>query len=92
MLRAFVGRREREVEGAVRALERFDSLDFKPFFSRMVDNRPAAEDVMEGFDKAIPQVYFFYLYRSFLKAWDEEQAHPPSAPSVLSLKEEEARI
>jgi len=92
MLRAFVGRREREIEEAVRALEKFDSLDFKPFFTRLVANRPAAEDVMEGFDKAIPQVYFFYLYRSFLKAWDEEQTHPPSTAPVPSLEEEEARI
>jgi glycosyltransferase involved in cell wall biosynthesis len=92
MLRAFVGRREREIEDAVRALERYDSLDFKPFFLRKVDDRLAADVVMEGFDQSIPQVYFFHLYRCFVKAWDEEREHLSVAASGPSFEEKEARI
>ena len=91
-LRAFVTRREREVEDAVRALEKFDSLDFLPFFSRKVEDKTAADEVMAGFDQAIPDVYFYYLYRSFLKAWDEEQDRISVKPASLPCEEEEARV
>jgi len=91
-LRAFVIRREREVEDAVRALEKFDSLDFMPFFSRKVDDKTAAEEVMAGFDQAIPDVYFYYLYRSLLKAWDAEPERNSIAAASLTFEEEEARI
>ncbi|MGA8223900.1 MAG: glycosyltransferase, partial [Candidatus Acidiferrales bacterium] len=91
-LRAYVSRREREVEEAVKALEKFDSIDFKPFFLRNVENRTAADEVMEGFDRAIPDVYFFYLYRSFLKAWDEEAEDTAAAAGGHSCEEEEVRI
>jgi glycosyltransferase involved in cell wall biosynthesis len=89
-LRAYVSRREREVEEATKALERFDSVDFKPFFLRNVGNRTLADEVMEGFDKAIPDVYFFHLYRSFLKAWDGEMEGTAVAAGEHAF--EEARI
>jgi len=91
-LRAFVARREREVEDAVRVLEKFDSLDFTPFFSRKVEDKTAADEVMAGFDLAIPDVYFYHLYRSFLKAWDAEAERNSIAAASLAFEEEEARV
>jgi len=92
MLRGFVSRREREIENAVAALEKYDSLDFKPFFSKKVDGKLIADVVMEGFDQSIPQVYFFHLYRNFLKVWDEEHGRHPVDSLAPSLGGREATI
>ena len=91
-LRAFVTRREEEVRGAVRALEQFDSVDFKPFFSRNTGTRTAAEEVMELFSRSVPDIYFFQLFASFLKAWDEEADLAPVGEGRAPLAETEARI
>jgi glycosyltransferase involved in cell wall biosynthesis/SAM-dependent methyltransferase len=71
-IRDFVTRREEEVQAAVRALRQFDTVDFKPFFSRNLGARTAAEEVMELFSQSVPDIYFYFLFANFLKAWDEE--------------------
>jgi len=91
-LREFVAGREREVAEAVAALEKFDSVDFMPFFSKKLGNRTAADEVMEAFGRAVPDVYFFHLYRNFLAAWDEDSAALAGFKAPSQIDEKELRI
>ncbi|HXZ11065.1 MAG TPA: glycosyltransferase [Candidatus Sulfotelmatobacter sp.] len=91
-LREFVSRREKEVSEAVSALEKFDSVDFKPYFSKSVDARTAAEEVMGAFARAVPDIYFFHLYRNFLKAWDDSSARAAGAEAAPQLEEKAVKM
>jgi hypothetical protein len=57
-----------------------------------VGDRTAAAEVMEAFDRAIPDVYFFHLYRNFLKAWDENSSALAASEASSQLEEKEVRI
>ena len=91
-MRSKVARQREEVEEAVWALEKFDSLDFIPFFARFTENRTAAEEVMALFGRAVPIVYWFHHHSSFLEAWDEEQkrVHPVVTAHAFHGKEARA--
>jgi hypothetical protein len=78
-LRDSVGRRRKEVEDAAAALEKFDAVDFRPYFQIPAGQKSAAEDVMELFARAVPQVYFHYFYESFLEAWDRRSGRNTSS-------------
>ena len=73
-LRAHVGERGKEVAEASSSLEKFDSLDFEPFFLRASGQRTASADVMEAFKVAVPAIFWFHIVRGFLSAWDESAA------------------
>ena len=53
-------------------------MDFTPFHSRRNGERTAADEVMTLFDAAVPAVFWFYLFESFLRAWDGEHARQSS--------------
>jgi hypothetical protein len=72
-IRVDVARRESEVKDARRALEKFDAMDFAPFHSRKSGERTAADEVMTLFGAAVPALFWFYLFESFLQAWGEER-------------------
>ena len=73
--RTFIAQQGRDVREAAASLEKFDGLDFSPFFSKPSNGRTAADDIMEAFKVAIPSVFWFHTVRGFLAAWDE---HPRS--------------
>jgi glycosyltransferase involved in cell wall biosynthesis len=55
---------ENEVADAVESLAKFDSIDFAPYFSREMDGKNAAEQVMKLFEYAVPTVYWHHFYRA----------------------------
>lgn len=72
-LRAYAAQQAKEVNEATASLEKFDTVDFAPFFSNTSNGRTAAEDVIGAFKVAIPAVFWFHIVRGFLAAWDEKR-------------------
>jgi GT2 family glycosyltransferase/glycosyltransferase involved in cell wall biosynthesis/SAM-dependent methyltransferase len=62
-LRAYAEEREKEVHEASRTVEKFDSLDFEPFFLRASGERTASAEVMESFKIAVPAIFWFHIVR-----------------------------
>ncbi|MGH9717197.1 MAG: glycosyltransferase [Candidatus Acidiferrales bacterium] len=91
-LRAYAEEREIEVKEASQAIEKFDSIDFEPFFLRSSSQHSAAaEDVMDAFKLAVPAIFWFHIVRGFLAAWDEEPDEPPAAGKLATDSELEVR-
>jgi len=72
-MRVDISRCASEVKDARAALERFDPVDFGPFHARKTGERTAADEVMSLLDAAAPAVFRFYVFESFVEAWDAEQ-------------------
>ncbi|HYL45942.1 MAG TPA: glycosyltransferase [Candidatus Limnocylindrales bacterium] len=88
-MRASVTRRSGEVEAAAEALTKFDEVEFKPYFEISAEQGMGAQHVMELFARAVPDVYFHYLYESFVAAWDEESQRADSAPREAAAEKGE---
>lgn len=88
-LRGYAAERETEVKEAARSLEKFDSIDFEPFFSRPSGARSAAEDVMEAFKLAVPAVFWFHIVRGFLAAWEERPGRLTGSAGPATRQEQE---
>jgi glycosyltransferase involved in cell wall biosynthesis len=83
----------KDVEAAVEVLRRFDEVDFSTFFVPGQDSRHHAEHVMDLFAKAVPQTYWFCVFESFLKAWQEEQEIAAAIPGGMATSaSQEARL
>lgn len=91
-IRADAARRQAEVQDATQALEKFDAVDFAPFHAKKAGDRPAADEVMALFDTAVPAVFWFYLFQSFLEAWDEERQHGTAHAQPAAAEEAGARV
>ncbi|HVB86892.1 MAG TPA: glycosyltransferase [Candidatus Dormibacteraeota bacterium] len=91
-LRAHLEAREKEVSEASITVEKFDSLDFEPFFLRASGQRTASADVMEAFKIAVPAIFWFHIVRGFLAAWDEQAGAPRGVPETASEREQEVRV
>jgi glycosyltransferase involved in cell wall biosynthesis len=61
-----------DIPAAVRALAQFDALDFLPFFDRTMGESTAAGEVMKLFERAVPAVFWFYLWERFLEVWAQD--------------------
>jgi glycosyltransferase involved in cell wall biosynthesis len=82
-MRGLVHERRKKVADAVVALEQFDSIDFLPFFARNDGQRTAADAVMEVFEAAVPEIFWFYIYESLLQACENEpRLASPLIPAV----------
>ncbi len=88
-LRAYAARQEKEVQEATASLQKFDTLDFAPFFSKPSNGRTAADDVMAAFKVAIPAVFWFHIVKGFLSACEERRdpTNDPAEP-VTARKQE----
>jgi GT2 family glycosyltransferase len=67
-LRLYIEEHESDMPGAIESLAKFDSIDFLPYFSKEIDGKNAAEQVMNLFAQSIPTVYWHRLFCSFLAA------------------------
>ncbi len=70
-IRAYLDDRSQYIPSAVASLRQYDALDFAPFFHIDDGGRPLALQVMDLFATAVPEVYQYHMYRSFLEAWEE---------------------
>jgi glycosyltransferase involved in cell wall biosynthesis len=59
----YVETNRREVEGAVEALERWDSVDFEAL---LADHPDTAATVLTLFRQAVPAIHWFYLFETML--------------------------
>jgi len=91
-LRAYAREREGEVNDASRSLEKLDSIDFAPFFSRPSGARTAADDVMEAFKVAVPAVFWFHIVAGFLAAWNEQPDRISGSATPETHHEREMRV
>jgi hypothetical protein len=69
-IRERLNRGRHDVLDAVNALRKFDSVDFGRFFDIQADQRTLADQVLEMFARALPEVFLFFIFESFLTAWD----------------------
>lgn len=65
-----------QVAELIRAIARFDNLDFAPFFSIRRGERTEAEIVLKTFDQIIPQVHWFHLFEMLLELWGDGEKEP----------------
>lgn len=70
---SFISEHAAEIPAAMASLTKFDSIDFLPFFSKDLDGKNAADAVMDLFARSIPTVYWYHLFRSFLKVRDTDR-------------------
>ena len=68
-LLAYVEEHRREVEEAVEAVERWDSVDFEPF---LTDRPDTAAMVLALFRQAVPAIHWFYLFETMLQTMIRE--------------------
>jgi len=60
---SYVEEHRQEVEEAVEAVERWDSIDFEPF---LTDRPETAAMVLKLFQQAVPAIHWFYLFETML--------------------------
>ena len=65
----YVEEHRHEVEQAVAALERWDSVDFEPF---LANHAETASMVLSLFRQAVPLIHWFYLFEAMLQAMIRE--------------------
>jgi hypothetical protein len=87
---AFVEQRHDEVSAAADTLAKFDSLDFAPFFSREMNGKPCAGEVMDLFSRSIPIVFWSHIFHGFLPAWGSAQPGPAISRAHTSVFETSA--
>ena len=71
-----------KVEESVKALQQYDSIDFRKYFDMPAKQGSAADMIAVLFSKAVPQVYWFYLVETFCSLWNEQS--PLTAATELS--------
>jgi glycosyltransferase involved in cell wall biosynthesis len=62
-IQSYVEEHRQEVEEAVEAVERWDSIDFEPF---LTDRPETAAMVLKLFQQAVPAIHWFYLFETML--------------------------
>jgi glycosyltransferase involved in cell wall biosynthesis len=60
---SYVEEHRQEVEEAVEAVEKWDSIDFEPF---LTDRPETAAMVLKLFQQAVPAIHWFYLFETML--------------------------
>jgi hypothetical protein len=65
----YVEEHRHEVEQAVAALERWDSVDFEPF---LANHAETASMVLSLFRQTVPLIHWFYLFEAMLEAMIRE--------------------
>ena len=90
--RALVRERKREVEQLVATLTRIDSVDFAPFFSVKKGDGTVADEITRLFQRAVPDIYWYYYFLALLQAWEVEAVHPSTASLRAAIVRDEAYI
>jgi GT2 family glycosyltransferase/glycosyltransferase involved in cell wall biosynthesis len=72
-IESYVEQHRAEVANALRAVSKYETLDFLPFFSKAIDGVCAADVILGAFKQAVPAIYQLHLYEGFLEAWREQR-------------------
>ncbi len=73
---AYVEEHRHQVEDAVEAVERWDSVDFEPL---LTDQPDTASMVLRLFQQAVPAIHWFYLFETMLHTMIRELGLNPMA-------------
>jgi hypothetical protein len=68
-LLGYVEEHRQEIEEAVAAVERWDSIDFEPF---LADQTETAAMVLRLFQRAVPAIHWFYLFETMFQTMVRE--------------------
>jgi glycosyltransferase involved in cell wall biosynthesis len=79
----YVESNRRDVEQAIAALERWDSIDFAPLLAQQPDT---AATVLDLFRQAVPAIHWFYLFETLLQTMTRELGLTHLAPQPPSLQ------
>ena len=77
-IREYLERNRSDVQAAVEAMERWDSVDFEP----MLSNPQETAHVVSLFQQAVPAVHWFHLFESMLETMGKELNLPEHASRV----------
>jgi hypothetical protein len=90
--RALVKERKQEVESLAATLTRIDSVDFAPFFTMKKGDGTVADEITRLCQRAAPDVYWYYYFLAFLRAWEDEPVHPSAASLRAAIVRDEEYI
>jgi len=81
----YVDHHRPEVEQAVVALERWDSIDFEPF---LIHQQETASMVLRLFQQAVPAIHWFYLFETMLHTMIKELdlGHLATKPALAAAE------
>jgi len=66
-------RQQREaVQAGLQALEKLDQFDLTPHLQALNGERSRADQIMDTVARVIPVVFWYFLYKGFLAAWNEQ--------------------
>ncbi|MGH9453630.1 MAG: glycosyltransferase, partial [Terriglobia bacterium] len=89
-LQSLVEKGRENVPNALQSIRQFDGIDFERFWAIPSGNRSMAEEIVDLFSVAVPEVYFFYFYQAFLEVWQADGSFPAAgveeellAPAVV---------
>ncbi len=75
-LRNIVDKGRHSVPRALDSIRKFDGVNFDHFWSIPSGKKSLAEEIIDLFSVAVPEVYFFYFYQAFLEAWQADGSFP----------------
>jgi hypothetical protein len=75
-----------QVAEFIRAIARFDTLDFAPLFSLRKGEGTEAEIVLRAFDHIVPQVHWFHLFETLLELRGEVQNELRDAETLEAIR------
>jgi glycosyltransferase involved in cell wall biosynthesis len=90
--RALVKERKQEIESLVGTLTRIDSVDFAPFFAMKKGDGTVADEITRLFQRAVPDIYWYYYFSGLLCRWEEEADHLSTASLREAIVLDEAYI
>ncbi len=84
-IRDGVERQRDDVQAGLQALQKLDHFDLTPYFQTSNGERSPADQIMDTVARIVPVVFWFFLYKGFLAAWNDQnkESEPHAHPSPL---------
>jgi len=81
-IQEYVNKNRLQIEGAVTAIERWDTVDFEPILA----NQPETASMILGlFRQAVPAIHWFYLFETMLHTMSRELNLPHPGPERQAM-------
>ena len=83
-IRDYIERKSRDLQTGLQVLQKLDHFDLTPYFQSSNGERSAADQIMDTVARVVPVVFWFFLYKGFLAAWnDQNKSEPHAHPNPL---------
>jgi hypothetical protein len=67
-------------------------VDFAPFFTMKKGNGTVADEITKLFQRAVPDIYWYYYFLGLLRIWEQELVHPSTESLRAAIVLDEAYI